>query len=347
MRHLTYVEPGTVRWEDAPDPTLPGPGGALVRPLAAARCDLDIAMAAFGLFPGPFALGHECVAEVVDVGPEVTAHRPGDRVVVPFQVSCGACDACASGRTAGCRTFKAKAGAAFGFGSAGGGHGGVVADLLAVPAADHLLLAAPADLAPELLCTLPDNVVDAWRTVYEPLQRWPGADVTVIGGLAASIGLYIVLIAKALGAGTVTYVDSSAGDGAERLQAAEGFGADVVEHQGAWPKAFGRSLVTVDNTGDPEGLACVLRSTDDYGICTPVAIYFTPTVPLPMLNMYTRGVDLRVQRCDARRELPHILPLVASGAIDPLRVPTTVASWDQADELWLQPATKLVLTHGA
>lgn len=124
MRQLNYVEPGVVRWEDAPEPELTEPEAVLVRPLAVARCDLDAAMAAFGLFPGPYPVGHEAVAEVVRAGAAVSAWQPGDRVLVPFQVSCGRCAGCASGRFAACHRYRARAGAAFGFGPSGGGHGG-------------------------------------------------------------------------------------------------------------------------------------------------------------------------------------------------------------------------------
>ncbi len=65
MRQLTYVEPGLVRWEDAAAPVLNDQHAVLARPLAVARCDLDLAMAAFGLFPGPYPVGHEAVAEIV------------------------------------------------------------------------------------------------------------------------------------------------------------------------------------------------------------------------------------------------------------------------------------------
>jgi threonine dehydrogenase-like Zn-dependent dehydrogenase len=67
MRQLSFLRPGRVDWESVPDPVLTGPDTALLRPLAVARCDLDIAMAS-GIFPGPYPVGHEVVGEVVAVG---------------------------------------------------------------------------------------------------------------------------------------------------------------------------------------------------------------------------------------------------------------------------------------
>jgi hypothetical protein len=123
------------------------------------------------------------------VGGAVAGHRAGDRSSSPFQVSCGACPACREERFAACHVHRAPAGAAWGFGAAGGGHGGAVADVLAVPAADHLLHAAPRGL-------------DAWRSARfpttsstptggaPPLAAQPGAGVLVLGGAAPAIGLY-------------------------------------------------------------------------------------------------------------------------------------------------------------
>ncbi len=338
VRQLSYVRPGLVEWQDAEPPDLTDPRDALVRPLAVARCDLDLAMAAFGLFPGPYPVGHETVAEVVAVGADVSGWRPGDRALVPFQVSCGGCAACLSGRFAACHPYRARAGAAFGFGSSGGGHGGAVADLLRVPAADHLLVPAPG-LAPAAACTLPDNVVDAYRCVAPGLAATPGADVLVVGGAAASIGLYAVAIARALSAGRVSYVDSDA----ERCAVAERLGAEVTRHTGPWPARFGRAPITVDNTGDADGLACSLRSTDDYGSCTSVAVQFATAVPVPLLAMYTKGVTFNISRADSRRYLPEVAGLVTSGLLDPAAVPATVVRWEDADQAWLEPAIKLVV----
>jgi alcohol dehydrogenase len=341
VQQLTYAEPGVMRWEQVPDPVLDDPRGALVAPLAVARCDLDMAMAAFGLFPGPFAVGHEAVAEVTAIGADVASFEIGQRVLVPFQLSCGTCIACTERRFGACHSFRAPAGGAFGFGPAGGGHGGAVADLLYVPAADHLLLPAPAGLPVDVLCTLPDNVVDAYRTVAGPLQASPGAEVLIVGGAAQSIGLYAVAMAMALGSRRVRYVDVDQ----ERGAAAEKLGAETTIHAGTWPRRFERAPITVDNTGDEEGLACTLRSTDDYGYCTGVATHFTDTTSIPLLHMYTKGITFHVSRADSRRLLPDVIDLVASGRVDPAAVPTEVVPWEDAGRAWLQPAIKLVVTR--
>jgi alcohol dehydrogenase len=342
MQELTFVEAGRVEWRDAAEPMLGDPSVAIVRPLAVARCDLDRPMAIEGLFPGPFAVGHEAVGEVVAAGAGVVRRRVGERVAVPFQVSCGACRACRGDRFAGCETHRARAGAAFGFGPAGGGYGGAVADLLAVPEADHLLVPLPDGISAVAGCTLPDNVVDAYRTVGPHLAAMPDADVLVVGGAAASIGLYAVAIAAALGA-PVRYVDSDT----ERCKAAEALGATVERHDGPWPRRFDNALVTVDNTGTEEGLATTLRSTGRCGVCTTVAIHFSPSTAVPLLEMYTRCVTLHASRADSRRHLPAVLDLVLEGRLDPLAVPTTVVPWDEAGQAWLEPATKLVVSRAA
>src|SRR3984957_12436937 len=100
MRQLTFEEAGRYAWREVPEPQLSAPEQALVRPLAVACCDLDVAVC-HGRLPLPpgDAVGHEGLAEVVAVGDAVTGVRVGDRVVVPFQISCGACAECRRGVT--------------------------------------------------------------------------------------------------------------------------------------------------------------------------------------------------------------------------------------------------------
>lgn len=337
MRALVNTAPGELVWQDLPD-VAPPTHGALVRPLAVARCDLDVPMAAFGLFPGPYVVGHELVGEVVGVGADVEL-AVGSRVCVPFQVSCGSCPPCLAGRTVACSTYRAPAGAAYGFGEKGGGHGGAVADALVVPHAEHLLLPAPAGVSDVALATLPDNALDAYRAVGPHLQDRPGSDVLVLAGAAPSIGLYAVALARVLGAGLVRYADSDA----DRCAVAERLGARVEQVTG-WPRRLERAGIVVDTTADAEGLVCAIRSTEDQGVLSVLGIVFGDA-PVPLLEMYTRGITLHTSRADSRHHLPALLELTASGAFDPLVVPVTTAPFDEADQAWLRPATKLVLTR--
>lgn len=340
MRQLVFVESGRLEWREGADPE-PGLGQAVVRPLAVSRCDLDIAMAAFGIFPAPFTVGHEIAAEVVAVGAGVRRIEPGQRVAVPFQVSCGACRHCRERHYAACEPNQARAGAAFGFGEAGGGHGGGMADLLLVPDAEHMLWPASDSISDVALATTTDNLIDAYRTVADGLRERPGADVLIVGGDAPSISLYTILCAKALGAARIRYADSDA----ERLSVASTLGAEVTDLGGEFPRRLDRAPIVVAGSLQVEGLHCAIRSTEAYGRITPITIHFGPAVPLPMLEMYTRGITFHTSRADSRRYLPEVLDLVAAGRIDPLAVPTTVVDWGQATDRWLQPALKLVVTR--
>ena len=336
MRQLEITGPRAVRWTDAPAPTLQGDGEALVRPLAVAMCDLDAAWLAGAIpFEEPFPLGHECVAEVLEVGDGVEAVTPGDVVVVPFQISCGACDACRAGHTGNCRTVPR--GSAYGMQPLGGAWGGALADVLRVPYADAMLVPLAGGLDPVAVASVADNVPDGYRAVAGPLAAAPGADVLVVGGHARSVGLYAAACARALGAGRVVYADTDRG----RLERAAALGAEPVELQG--DAKLGRFPVTVDASGSHGGLHTALRSTAPDGTCTSVAIYFEPATPVPLLEMYTRGCTLHTGRCHARSLIPDVLDLIEAGRLDPSQVTSAVVGFDDAEAALAEPPTKLVL----
>ncbi|HEX8646756.1 MAG TPA: alcohol dehydrogenase catalytic domain-containing protein, partial [Thermoleophilaceae bacterium] len=325
-----------------------GDGEALVRPLAVATCDLDTAFLTGAVPVGePFPLGHECIGEVVDVGDAVTSVAPGDRVVIPFQISCGECDACRAGHTSSCTAVPR--GSAYGMKPLGGDWGGALSELVRVPFADAMLVPLPDGLDPADVASVADNVPDGFRTVAAPLAAAPGAEVLVVGGFARSVGLYAAACAVALGAGRVVYADVDEG----RLERAAAVGAEPLTvtagdgGEAEWPKRLGRFPVTVDASGDHAGLHAAIRSTAPNGTCTSVAIYFEPETPLPMLEMYTRGCTLHTSRVHARATIPSVLELVAGGRLEPQRVTSAVVGFDDAEEALRDPPTKLVLVADA
>jgi alcohol dehydrogenase len=339
MQQLTYTGPRELDWQDAPEPRLTGDGAALVRPLAVATCDLDaLIIAGESPFPAPFAIGHECVAEVVDAGDDVTSFARGQLVSVPFQISCGTCEPCRRGRTGNCASVDFMS--TYGFGPAVARWGGFLSELVGVPYAEQMLVPVPDGLAPAAVASASDNISDAWRAVAPPLAQEPGAPVLIVGGASSgSIGLYAASLALALGAESVTYVDANS----ERRRTAEALGAQTLAET---PQRLGPFPVTVDSSADADGLALALRSTAPDGTCTSTAIYFGEQPSLPLLEMYTKGITFKTGRAHVREAMPHVLALAAAGAIHPEQVTTRTVAWDDAaDALREGEWTKLVIEH--
>jgi alcohol dehydrogenase len=344
---LTFTGPDALEWRDGEAASsLESDAAALVRPIAVATCDLDdLIVAGRAPFPAPFAIGHEGVAEVVDVGDTVTGFVPGDRVIVPFQVSCGFCGPCSQGRTGNCATVPWGSTYGFGFGDAY--WGGFLADLVRVPYADHMLVPLPHGVSVEAAASASDNIPDGYRTVSMLRDTWPGAPVLVVGGAAAgSIPLYAVGYAAALGAERVLYVDEDPG----RREVATRMGA--TETLGELPERLREGFpITVDSSANPRGLELALRATAPDGICTSTGIYFpgaSDEPRFPLFEMYVRNATFVTGRPHVRMVIPDALHGIASGAIDPTLVTTHVVDWDDAaDALVEHDWTKLVFTRDA
>jgi alcohol dehydrogenase len=332
MRALSLGRRGRLDWRCVPVPPRPGPEGAIVHPLAIATCDLDRPLM-LGRTPFllPLHLGHECVAEVVEVGAEVESVRPGDRVVVPFQINCGACEACRRGLTGSCLSVPPLS--MYGFGVAGGHWGGALADLLAVPFADSMLLPLPAGVDPAAVAAAGDNITDAYRHVgpHLPamLERDPGATVLIVASqsphtaFGASVPLYAGQIALALGARRVLLVDARA----EVRRRAAGLGLTAIR-----PGDLGDidpCPLVIDTSASAVGLRRAISQTAPDGVCTSSGTLHD-SIRIPTGLMFARNVELRIGRSHARQALPAVLDLVASGRIDPELVTTVAADLNDA-----------------
>lgn len=336
MRQLTYVEGGAPEWREAEQPWLEGDGEALVRPVAVATCDLDLWIVR-GRVPvgAPLPAGHEGVAEVTEVGDGVSRVRPGDLVSVPFQVACGECGQCRRGHTGNCERVGRMA--TYGI-PIGENYGGFLSDSVRVPFADAMLVPVPEGVDPAAIASLSDNIPDAWRAVGPQLAASPGAEVLVCAG-AGSIAVYAAAIALALGAARVDFAGGDQGDRGR----AQALGANLLDDE--FPERLGPYPVVVDHSGSHEGLACALRSTAPEGTCTITAIYFEPSTPVPLLEMYTKGVHVSTGRVHARPAMDPLLALVREGSLHPERVTAETAAWDDAAEALAGHSGKLVVSR--
>jgi len=350
MRALVAVPGGRLTWRSVPTPPPPGPEGAVVHPIAIATCDMDplIALGA-SPFPLPLQLGHECVAEVLAVGHDVATIHPGQRVVVPFQINCGSCPACRAGHTSNCTSVPPVS--MYGFGLAGGHWGGALAEQLAVPYADAMLVALPDGIQPVAAASVADNVCDAHRHVAphlpKLLRRDPDASVLILGALSpttrysASVPLYTALIAQTLGARHVSVVD------------ARPYARAHAQHLGlqALPPeqlaGHGPAPLVVDVTTTGPGLGVALASTAPDGVCSSAGSLHR-TARIPLLRSYGHNLTVHISRVNARAVIPEVLQLISAGSLRPETVTTTVASIEDAPaalrEHYLAGAVKTILT---
>ncbi|WP_082068003.1 zinc-dependent alcohol dehydrogenase [Mycolicibacterium llatzerense] len=340
MQSLTLLGTGSLRWDEVAAPVLTGPGQAIVRPVAVATCDLDtLVLRGTYPLPGPYPLGHEGVAEVIEIGEDVRSVSIGDLVVVPFQISCGTCEPCLRGRTGNCASHPRMS--TFGLGQMGGLQwGGLLADRVRIPHADAMLVPVPAGVDPAVIASASDNIPDAWRAVGPQLANEPGAEVLVVGGDGGphSIGLYAVGLALAAGAAAVTYVDTDP----QRLSIAEKYGASVIDR--VPDRKVGSFAITVDSSSTEAGLRCALNSTAADGVCTSTSVYLQDP-QIPMFAMYSRCCTLHAGRAHVRPAIPEVLALVADRQFDPTLVTTTHAAWADAIDVLAEPTMKVVITR--
>lgn len=340
MRQLTFVGPGNFEWRDVPAPRLEADTDALVRPLAVARCDLDLYIALGATpFKGPFAFGHESVGEVIDAGPKAGVVL-GQKVVVPFQLSCGRCDNCRRGWTNTCTAFPPYA--AYGLWRSGADPGGALSDIMRVPFADHMLVALPAGVDPVAAASACDNVADGWRSVAEPLKARPGANVLVVGGQAQSVGLYAVGAAIALGAGRTLYLDDDAGRRA-RATAMGAEAAALALCEGRQPKD--QFEVVVEAAGKPDALGFAMKSCAPNGHLTSVSMYFERTVPVPLTGAYYKGLTWHTGRVQSRVVLPDVLACMSCGKLHPERVTHRIVDFGEAADATTDPGPKVVFVR--
>ncbi|MFE5861499.1 zinc-dependent alcohol dehydrogenase [Streptomyces virginiae] len=360
MRALTWHGKRDVRVDTVPDPTIRDRDDVIVRITTTGLCGSDLhlyeVLGAF-LDPGDI-LGHEPMGIVEEVGPDVTSLKPGDRVVIPFNISCGSCFMCDQGLQSQCETTQVHehgTGASlFGYTKLYGQVPGGQAQYLRVPFGNSLPIRVPDGPPDDRFVYLSDVLPTAWQAVeYAAVPQ--GGSVAVLG--LGPIGDMSCRIAAHRGAGTVIGIDlvperlerarrrgihpldlQQYGEGlADAVRALTGGrGPDAVidavgmEAHGSRIAAAAQGITTLL----PDSLAAAmmkragidrlsaLHTAIDLvrrgGTISVSGVYGGAADPLPLLTMFDKQLTLRMGQANVRRWVDDILPLLTDG--DPLGV---------------------------
>ena len=349
MRAVTWHGTEDVRVDEVPDPTIEEPTDAIVEITSTAICGSDLhlyrPLTPF-MEPGDI-LGHEPMGRVVAVGSAVDHIAVGDRVVVPFNISCGSCFMCDRTLFAQCETTQVrehgKGAALFGYTKLYGHVPGGQAELLRVPQAHFGPVKVPDGPPDHRFLFLSDVLPTAWQSV-----AWadvaPGDSLAVIG--LGPIGQIACRVARHLGVEQVFGVDLVP----ERLEMAKRHGVETVDATeiadvpaalraltggrgpasvvdavgmeahgaplaaamqrvaGMLPRAVAEPLTKKAGIDRLTALRTSIDAVRRGGTLSLVGVYGGAADPMPMLDMFDKGVQIRMGQAHVKRWVPEILP---------------------------------------
>jgi len=345
VRAVVYEDVRKVTVSDVPDAAVEHPGDAVVRVTAAGICgsDLHFYTGKAPLSPGD-TIGHEAVGVVESVGPDVTAFRPGDRVVVAFDIVCGECWYCRRGQTSLCEDFRN-----LGAGPFGGSLGGAQAELVRVPVADVNLLRIPEGMEDERALFVGDILTTGY---YAAAISGIGPEDTVAVVGAGPVGFFAAQGALVHGAARVLALDLQA----DRLALAERVGAtpvNVAERNAQMAVASlteGRGADSViEAVGTESSFETAIEVVRRGGTVTVAGMYVSETVPVQLGVYWTRALDVRFAGiCPIHAWWNEAMDAVRDGRIDPMPLISHRAPLEEAPHMYElfenRLATKVVLT---
>lgn len=303
---LTGVEQVDHR-TDLPDPAVEAPSDAVVRVRLAGLCGSDLhpylgrEAVRYGVVPG-----HEVVGDVVAVGAEVRRFEVGERVVVPFTTSCGACPPCVRGLSSRCRH-----GQLFGYGSPDDPHTpalqGGQAELLRVPRADGTLVAVPEGLRDLDALLLTDNAPTGWYAA-ERAGIVPGEPVAVVG--LGAVGLCALAMIRFLGGRRILAVDPVE---SRRAQAAE-LGAET-RTPDELVEEVGSMAAVIEAAGSRAAQRLAVDLLRPGGTLSVIAVQTDDRFAFDPVEAYDRNLTVRAGRAPVRSILDRLLPLVVTGDV--------------------------------
>jgi threonine dehydrogenase-like Zn-dependent dehydrogenase len=360
VRALTWHGNHDVRVDTVPDPTIEQPTDAIIRVTSSGICGSDLHLyEVLGAFidPGDI-LGHEPMGIVEEVGSQVTHIARGDRVVIPFNVSCGSCYTCEKGLQSQCETTQVReygTGASLlGYTKLYGQVPGGQAEFLRVPQAHYGPIKVPEGPPDDRFVYLSDVLPTAWQAV-EYADVPDGETVLVLG--LGPIGEMCTRIAQHQGAGEVIGVDLVP----ERLARAHSHGVrvlDLEDHDdlpeavreltegrgpisvidavgmeahgapvgrmahklaGMLPDALAQQVMQTAGIDRLSALHMAIELVQRGGTVSLSGVYGGAASPMPLLQMFDKQINMRMGQANVKRWVEEILPLL-SGDEDPLGV---------------------------
>ena len=350
MKALTWHGRGDIRCEDVSDPTIEDDGDVIIRVTCCAICGSDLHLMG-GFVPEMHSgdiLGHETMGEVVEIGKAVRTLKVGDRIVVPFTISCGECRMCKMSLFSLCERSNpagAKQAKLIGYPTAGlfgyshmyGGFAGGQAEYMRVPYADVGPVKVPAGLDDEQVLFLSDIFPTGYQAA-EACDIQPGDTIAVFG--CGPVGQFAIKSAFMLGAERVIAIDAvpermamAANSGAETLRYDEsdlqqqildltgGQGPDaVIEAVGLESHGTGGIAETLKTGLTAQERAYALEQA--IMACRPGGTVSLPgvfinAVTVPMGAYVGKGLTMKTGQTHVQRYLEPLMQRIADGEIDP------------------------------
>lgn len=362
MKAVTYQGAQDVQVKEVPDAKIEKPDDILVRITTTAICgsDLHIYRGSVPTTKG-FVIGHEPMGIVEEVGPEVTKVKKGDRVVIPFNVSCGECFYCQNEMESQCDNSNENpaldSGAYFGYTERYGNYPGGQAEMLRVPYGNYIPFKIPesCELEDEALLFLSDVLPTAlWSVEHAGVKK--GDTVAVLG--SGPIGLMVQKFAWMKGASRVIAVDpldyrlehavrtnkvevynmDKFDDVGDHIREITKGGVDVVidcvgmdgkmsllEKAGQKLKVHGGSLSAID---------IGRKAVRKFGTIQLTGVYGLNYNMFPLGNIFERNVTLKTGQAPAVHYMPRLYDMIVQGKVDPTEIITHSMPLEQASDAY-------------
>jgi threonine dehydrogenase-like Zn-dependent dehydrogenase len=372
MKALTWHGKHDIRCESVPDPEIEDGRDAIIKVTACAICGSDLHLFN-GVMPDMHSgdiMGHETMGEVVEVGKDNPKLKVGDRVVVPFTISCGECFFCKRGFFSGCersnpdpskvtKMWGNSPAGLFGYTHLLGGYSGGQAEYLRVPYADVGPIKVPDGLSDEQVLFLSDIFPTGYMAA-EFCNIQPGETIAVWG--CGPVGQMAIKSAFILGAERVIAIDTvpermalahrsgaitldfrdediydrvmelTSGRGADACIDAVGTEADA---SASWDSRIDRiKVATFMGTDRPHVLRQAIHCCRNFGTVSIVGVYGGYLDKIPMGSAINRGLTFKMAQTPVQRYLPLLMERIQKGEIDPSFVITHRASLEDGPDLY-------------